>query len=95
MLIQDIKPQAKVSIGGKVERTGIAIRATVYHKPNKHNPMQIDMTPLEYKTRVTVRLVFTVDGVEYTDTKHNREIMDTYMHTGNPAWLKQLEVRSE
>lgn len=87
MLIQDIKPATKVSIGGKVQRTGIAVRATAYYKPGK----RLRATIPEFKTRVTVRLVFTVNGVEYTDTQHNREIMDTYMHTGNADYLKQLE----
>ena len=97
MLIQDIKPpmiksKVPVRISGKIERTGIAVRSTVRFKPNQKDSTRIDRMPPVFKTTVTVRLVFTVNGTEYTDTPYNREIMDAYMHTGDPAWLKQLEV---
>lgn len=47
------------------------------------------------RDKVAVRIIFIVNGTEYQATPHNRELIDSYLHTGNPAWLKQLEVGSE
>lgn len=96
MLIQDIKPpmiksKVPVQISGKIERTGIAVRSTVHFKPNQKDSSRIDTMPPVFKTTVTVRLVFTVNGTEYTDTPYNRELMDAYMHTGDSKYLSQLE----
>lgn len=43
------------------------------------------------RNKVTVRLIFTVNGVEYAGTQRNRELIDTYLHTGDGRYLTQLE----
>lgn len=41
-----------------------------------------------------VEMIFYINGKRYKDTQHNREVVDTYLHTGNVEYLKYLEKNS-
>lgn len=98
VLIQDIKPAAKVSIAGKVHTRVLSryyVAQPIMPEIEYLQPGTVPK-PIEIKTKtkykVEAMLIFKVAGKLYPGTKTNRETIDTYMHTGNPDWLKQLEV---
>ena len=43
------------------------------------------------KTTVGVELVFHIAGKRYRGTRHNREVIDTFLHTGDYNYLRLLE----
>lgn len=39
------------------------------------------------------RMVFTINGMEYDGNDHNCDLINTYMHTNDPSYLKQMVAR--